>query len=412
MLGYILLFAVLSVARARTISCDTEKYLLHDQHLRERRGAYIIESRFADWKDVKYYITRGAGTDMDNVDNFSFRRCLGTTGEATMLNSIDTAIRYIERNTNVRFRQVDSLSDVTSGIIFGLYPNKNDIAGSTFAERSNSFPDACNAQCYTNFIGYYYTTQTRPIDYIKKFVHLGSCHNKIDSIIHEIGHKLGFYHMQVNYYRDNYLTVSGDENKYQTGWYDQWNDFPMYRYAGRCCPDQTNFDFCSNQMYPTLGGFTGLDDLEQPTYQWDRDAVQIKAAGYANIAECIDRNVDLYHRDFSRVCGTSTLVRDGYTDSSQCPPDAHRQGFRSGGGLSKGDIEKYVIMYPPTAGEPTFAPSDPQVILDTGDESASSSKSSDEDEGLLTVLLASAGGILVILGLLACYRSFQKEEDF
>ena len=217
--------------------------------------------------------------------------------------------------------------------------------------------------------------------------------------------------MQVNYYRDNYLTVSGDTNKYRTGWYDQWNKFPQYYPHIRCCPDQTNFDFCSNQMYPTWGGYTGLDNLEQPNYQWDRDAVQIKAAGYANIAECIDRNVDLYHRDFRRVCGTSTLVRDGYTDrSSQCPPDAYRQGFRSGGGLSKGDIEKYAIMYPPTAGEPTFGPSERHVILDTGDESASSSKSSDEDEGLLTGLLASAGGILVILGLLACYRSSQKEE--
>ena len=74
-------------------------------------------------------------------------------GRATMLNSIDTAIRYIERNTNVRFRQVDSPSDVTSGIIFGLYPEKDAIAGSAFEQHSTSFPDACNAQCYTNYIG-------------------------------------------------------------------------------------------------------------------------------------------------------------------------------------------------------------------------------------------------------------------
>ena len=68
-------------------------------------------------------------------------------------------------------------------------------------------------------------------------------------------------------------------------------------------------------------------------------------------------------------------------------------------------MERYAIMYPPTPGEPTFSPSDPQVSLSDGDESVSSSKTADEDDLLLIVLLASSGGVLVILGVLAWYRS-------
>ena len=106
MAGSILPLTVLGIAQARTILCDTETHLLsHDQHSRERRGAYILSKRFDDWKDVQYYITRGTGDNMNNVDNFSFQKCKGSAQEGTMINNVATAIRYIERNTNVRFRQ-------------------------------------------------------------------------------------------------------------------------------------------------------------------------------------------------------------------------------------------------------------------------------------------------------------------
>ena len=222
-------------------------------------------------------------------------------------------------------------------MIFGLLPEKSKILNTNFENLKNNFPDNCETQCYVSYIGKSESNYLQPIGYLAKFVHLGSCWNSMDNIIHEIGHRLGFYHMQVNYHRDTYLTISGDQSRYRGDWYNQWNSLPRLANDEHCCADQTNFDFCSNQMYPVTGAPTNIRDSVTQRYlpQWDRDAVQIKAAGFANIRDCITSNFDLYARDLTRVCNTITAVENGYNSGNGlCPNDAHRSVMS--GGVIKG----------------------------------------------------------------------------
>lgn len=456
----------LGVAVATDILCDTDHQELfkEEKRWRDRRAIisglnnesnldflgenppdydYQFRAELIVSRPWKYYVPNGTG-DEASIDNYSVGRCRSHQSLSNAVYNFNAqeefeerlaeAIEHIESRTFMVFERVYSADDVgQTGFIIGNLPGLQNEQSRIPANLSeyHYYPDYCYIKCYVSHIGAWPQRKLDGAIYdpaIHKFIHAGKCYNNTGSIIHEIGHKAGFYHEQTRNDRDLFLSVTSNDDL-MNNWGSQWRHRTVERqkFANDGHMRQVgSFDLCSNQMYPVKPQCLSFDEnnprncTQYRTDVWEHDAINLTEVGYQSLFECMQNNTDLFSDEILNACNSTEEIRKAYTTplDTDCPANVNWQR----NGLTKSDVDAYNLMYPnldiaenstsptptpPPTPPPTPAPN-PGNVTRTAVAPNYETADNDSSDTDLVIILPSVGGAVFVLGGFIAYFQFWK----